>query len=402
MLREPRTLPTGGNNEILNKEINKMSKISKYIFLLIAFVSLQITSLSIGEQAKEPNYVGSFSKGLNQLYKFRNPYGGLGKINPSDKKPQVDPNYTAFLVDVLMNGPNWLPESQHHLVRCYAAICLGMTKDPQAIEPLIKAMNTLDESSGREYYISGYAATALGLLGDSNAVEPLIAALRSEKVHISRRVPLALTWIGDLRAVGPMIEMLKEKRHKWRQAYEQLEKLPDSSEDVNTRQTIFKAQSAEIEAGLAVLGHDELLTRLTKTKLRNKHKNISHWTEEQLTDNRRQDANSLPELWSRWWHGGSQFTGQRFEAKHNEWKVMKKENHLEKSNAKRRLSEMTDLGIPAIPFMIEKVEQGETDFIPLISRLTNKELSETATQQECLEWWNKNNQKWLIPFSEGN
>jgi hypothetical protein len=51
--------------------------------------------------------------------------------------------------------------------------------------------------------------------------------------------------------------------------------------------------------------------------------------------------------------------------------------------------------------MIEEVQQGETALIPLISRLVDRELPEDATQQQCLAWWNKNKDKWLIPFEKG-
>jgi hypothetical protein len=38
--------------------------------------------------------------------------------------------------------------------------------------------------------------------------------------------------------------------------------------------------------------------------------------------------------------------------------------------------------------------------IPLISNLTNGDLAEDATQPECLEWWGKTKERWLIPFDD--
>ncbi len=381
-----------------------MSKIkSKHILLMVALVGLQTSSLAVGEQTNEPNYMELFNKNLKRLYMLNNPYAGLGCMRSSDEKPQVNPDYITFLANVLRNGPAWLPKSEHHLARCYAAMCLGATKDPKALDPLIEAMDTLDDSpaDGREH-ISTYAIIALGCLGDANAVEPLIDALKSEQAYISNQVPSALSSIGDFRAVGPLIKMLEEKQRKWQASEKNLRNFPDSSEDNNIMKTILKARSEEIKNSTAVVEYDELLMKLTKTRMRTEHKSSNGWTKNQLAEIRRGDANTLPDLWSQWWRGGPQFTRARLEAKHSEWKAMKKENQPEKSNANSKLSEMADLGIPAIPFMVEKVRQGETDFIPLISRLTNKELAETATKEQCLAWWEANKQKWLIPFPEPN
>jgi hypothetical protein len=50
--------------------------------------------------------------------------------------------------------------------------------------------------------------------------------------------------------------------------------------------------------------------------------------------------------------------------------------------------------------MTEKVKQGEKELIPLISYTVDKELPLDATQQQCLAWWDKSKDKWLIPLEQ--
>ena len=55
-------------------------------------------------------------------------------------------------------------------------------------------------------------------------------------------------------------------------------------------------------------------------------------------------------------------------------------------------------GVANLPFMTEKVQKGNTDLVPLISELVDAKLPPDATQQECLNWWNKNKSSWTISF----
>jgi len=48
--------------------------------------------------------------------------------------------------------------------------------------------------------------------------------------------------------------------------------------------------------------------------------------------------------------------------------------------------------------IIEKVKQGDTELIPVISRLTDGQVEENANISQCTAWWRDNKQKWLIPF----
>jgi HEAT repeat protein len=84
--------------------------------------------------------------------------------------------------------------------RAMAAMALGKTGNPRAIEPLIGAL--MDTTVRNE------VIEVLGILGDVRAVEPLIAVLQTQGVERSVtmfRTIEVLVGLGDLRAVDPLI-----------------------------------------------------------------------------------------------------------------------------------------------------------------------------------------------------
>ena len=306
------------------------------VLLTIAAGVLPIPCL--GQEANSINYVELFEKGLKDCYRFRNPYGGVHEAPPE----LYDPNAVGFLIGVLKNGPQWMPEQEHHLARCYAAVCLG------------DALNILDENENFDF-LAVYAAHGLGLLGDPNAVEALVQALQNKRVDVRISAIGVLGKLRDFRAIEPIIEAVKKE--------EQCD-TPD-----------FKKFSMYREL-------DAALSKMTKVKFQKKYPRKNY------------------QLWIRWVQQGSKFMEPRFNAIYSRWKKMKKETKGEKYVARKEFNKMIDLGIPSIPFMVEKVKRGEIEFIPAISKLTDGKLKKDATQAECLDWWNKNKKKWLIPFGQ--
>ena len=61
---------------------------------------------------------------------------------------------------------------------------------------------------------------------------------------------------------------------------------------------------------------------------------------------------------------------------------------------------MQKVGIPALPLIIEKVNQGEKRLIPLFSRLVARQLPEDAAPQQVVTWWEKNKDRWTIPYEK--
>ncbi len=104
------------------------------------------------------------------------------------------------------------------------------------------------------------------------------------------------------------------------------------------------------------------------------------------------------EVWPRWWTEGPKHTGERFAALYGEWKALKDEGREEDAQAKYQ--RITDLGIAALPWLVEKVQAGDTAPIPALSTLTDGEVKPDATAEQCVEWWNANKANWTLPWGE--
>ena len=102
------------------------------------------------------------------------------------------------------------------------------------------------------------------------------------------------------------------------------------------------------------------------------------------------------ELWLYWWREGRKKTPHQFDSLYNEWKQLKESGDSEKAG--EAYMNIYRLGIIALPFIIEKIESGDTALIPLIAMLTTGEIKRDATIKECVEWWQNNKEKWYIPI----
>lgn len=334
--------------------MDEVKRPSMLVAVLLTIAAGVLPRACLGQEANSIDYVELFEKGLKDCYRYRNPYGGVDEAPPK----LYDPNAVGFLIDVLKNGPFWPIKEQfhqaHHLAKCYAAICLGKTKDSAAIEPLVEALRTIDKNETQEY-VSFYAANGLGFLGDPNAVEALVKALQDKRVDVRISAIGVLGKLRDFRAIEPIIEAVKKEEQR---------------------------DTPEIKKFSMYRELDATLSKITKVKFQKKYSRKNY------------------QLWFRWFQQGSKFVEPRFNAIYSRWKKMKKETKGEKYVARKEFNKMIDLGIPAIPFMVQKVKRGEIEFIPVISKLTDGKLKKTSTQSECLDWWNKNKQKWLIPFGK--
>lgn len=128
------------------------------------------------------------------------------------------------------------------------------------------------------------------------------------------------------------------------------------------------------------------------------------WEVEEFSDIKQTDgppdSNSL---WVRWWEEGRKQTSQQFEKLHSEWKVLKKAG--KEKEAAEKFKKMQDLGIDAIPSFIEKIGKDDIDLIPALEYLTDGEVNQKeikvlstdkAKSKHCVDWWNKNKEKWTI------
>jgi hypothetical protein len=109
--------------------------------------------------------------------------------------------------------------------------------------------------------------------------------------------------------------------------------------------------------------------------------NLNPWAKEPIED---------------WWKGGRAQSIQRFDNMYKNWKEYKTKKAS--VDAEKSYKTIKSLGIAVLPEMIKKIEGGEIEFISSVSQLTDNQIKEDANAFECLEWWQKNKEDWLIPF----
>lgn len=147
-----------------------------------------------------------------------------------------------FLAEVLV-GP------KDTAARMEAARRLGESKDPMALDPLLKAVQDENKSvrwaalealgdlgdrralptilrflKKKEPYNWGrrVAANALGNFKDRSAIEALIRLLTEDDPYVRRNAAMALGKIKDERAIPPLIELLKDSNEWLRKSVQEI------------------------------------------------------------------------------------------------------------------------------------------------------------------------------------
>lgn len=319
---------------------------------------------------------GPFSRGFLNNY-FRPGIKGPGPFEPV--KGLDDVNAVSFLIDVLEKG-TWIKDNKEstgfvtHVGRCYAALCLGYIGDERAFKPLVEILKNgtylkeaYRKSDQRGYFkISDYAAFALGLLSDPRAVEPLLQAMKKNN---SEATIYGLGGLGDIRAFKPVLDFLLERGKISYVGSSCLQRL--SRVSLNTRYS-------ELDAfGLGSKG----------------------------------PSLSGVKFWQIWWEHKDEIAKIIFEKNYSRWEEFQKlgNNMITTTNDKMGATiasmkkDMTQGGIPTLPYLIEAIEKGDESLIPLVAELTANRgkgkstgLSNTATKEETLEWWLKNKDQWTL------
>ncbi len=96
-----------------------------------------------------------------------------------------------------------------------------------------------------------------------------------------------------------------------------------------------------------------------------------------------------------WYRSGRKQTPQRFESLYQERKILQSQGKAKE--AQDKYQKIKDLGIDALPYIMQKIQQGDKDLIPLVSYLTDNTVKADASAAECLGWWKENKNKWIIP-----
>jgi hypothetical protein len=108
------------------------------------------------------------------------------------------------------------------------------------------------------------------------------------------------------------------------------------------------------------------------------------------------DVKPKENIYVYWWREGHKSTPSLFQKRHTKLKELRMQKKDKEANIEYR--KIIDLGIDALPCMIEEVEKGDMELISVISFLTDGKVEPDASIEQCVSWWEKNRQHWLIPF----
>jgi len=103
-------------------------------------------------------------------------------------------------------------------------------------------------------------------------------------------------------------------------------------------------------------------------------------------------------LWLRWWQERGKRTPVWFHQRYREWQRLEREGKQDEANQQYQL--IVELGLEALPLMVDTMKKGSSDLVPALSRLTNRAVKEDAKPAECVQWWNDNKDKWTLPPPE--
>ncbi|MFH1421596.1 MAG: HEAT repeat domain-containing protein [Planctomycetota bacterium] len=116
----------------------------------------------------------------------------------NSKKRTEDKNNLNELINIALT-------EKSHYKRLVAIEKLGNRKEPEAVDTLVKIMNSDTAPNNRQA-----AVMQLRRIGDKNVVEPFIAALTSPDNELRRRIAEGLGELKDKCAVEALVNLLKD------------------------------------------------------------------------------------------------------------------------------------------------------------------------------------------------
>lgn len=128
-------------------------------------------------------------------------------------------------------------------------------------------------------------------------------------------------------------------------------------------------------------------------------------------------------MWASWWKGGAALARREFDEAYAKWRAAKTKDKMvlwttrcvydEDETLVREAKSVTDLGrayralvnlgVGILPFVLEGIERGDWDLLPILAGVTRGEgaphtLSREDRKQFALEWWRRNKTEWLLRY----
>ena len=106
------------------------------------------------------------------------------------------------------------------------------------------------------------------------------------------------------------------------------------------------------------------------------------------------DARANLKMFVQWWEEGRKETPQRFSNLYAEWKHLREAGKDKEATSKYYM--IRNLGIDALPLIVQEIQQGDSELVPIVAYLDN-DVSSTATISQVVSWWAENKDKWTLP-----
>lgn len=103
-------------------------------------------------------------------------------------------------------------------------------------------------------------------------------------------------------------------------------------------------------------------------------------------------------IWRRWYTLGRDWVPQQFADIYSGYSDQARRGDHEAAQA--TLGRLADLGVAALPAVMERVRAGDGRLVVVAAELTNGALPRNSSPMQCLQWWEANKQDWLIPWPE--
>jgi len=387
--------------EIIVKEIEMSTfiKSSLIIAMLIGIVFLSGGTFK-SKKAENDNAKKSYDEILKQFVYSYPHFRGSAVLKIEDCliggrsiDKFADPNAVPFLIDVAVNGPNWVQQKGikdyvdigPHMARCVAMLIVGVHKDLRGLEPLVELLkngNYLEQKynltdlarkdfltkftfepsyikyggdpceveAWKDFDIRYYAAKALELMGDPCAVDALVEVVKdSNEIFLLREKCLdALSCTRDMRALPVLLEYCYQVEGNKTDLISRLRHL--------------------LKAG----------PKIKSTK----------------------DRKSTVAIWRKWLQLTRERAGTRFGEQYAAWRGWRLHNPGEPAKKWKNYWKMKGYGIATLPYMVQAVEAGEAELSEWLWLFTGGEVKKDAGRQDILDWWKKNKQRWLIPYDK--
>jgi len=97
----------------------------------------------------------------------------------------------------------------------------------------------------------------------------------------------------------------------------------------------------------------------------------------------------------RWWEEAEVVVPRLFAVRYGKWKELKAEGAGDE--VAKVFKRLLDLGVWALPLIMERLTAGEVEMVPAISYLTDGAISKEASIDECKLWWEQHRSSWLVP-----